>query len=290
MRYGIVIPSKARPYRLAQTLPHWLTHDLPVHIIVEREDAEPYRSALRELGLGGEASLHVLKRSNRGTGFARGAAVMLANINHYDAFIMCDDDAHCRDEDNVRGILEPVGRGFAFAVGGWTSQYGNWLPLGNEFGKEPGKLVPMNLSTDRLYALNPRLAARVGNFNSRLKVKENIALQLEAIAQLNLFWYAGTSVHIVNVGKRYDPGGISAHANGGKEEVEALERRDHRIIHERWGRPFISYPDKRMAISWKNFIPHYWSTEALQYLYDRTVTLESEAKRPPNLKRKVVRQ
>lgn len=274
-RFAVIIPTKDRPENMRRVLPKWLEHGLPVHIIVEEEDAPRYQDVLIELDLLGTVGLNILKKSNMGTGYVRWAASKLAVKLRLDAFVMSDDDVHIRPQDDPRQPLRVVASQFAMAVAGWTGQYGLWVPNGNEIGRTPGRLVPLTGGPDRVYALNPYMAGLAGGHNHRLVVFENVELNRCGVARLHKFWYASSSWHIINIGKRDDPGGIVTHA-GGVGRRHELEQRDHEVMYALWPK-YVTHFSKRYGCQWKKLIADHMGAEAAEEMWAKVPISEDLA-------------
>lgn len=247
MNYAVIIPTRDRIDILRKTLPLWLEHNLPMLLLTEPSQVQTHRALLKELGIGREILVSGHRRSNKGIGYARKRAVEIAGNFNVDAFIMADDDMKITKGD-PRKLLDFVAAGKAIICGGWMSNYGLWVPNGNELKNHDNLVIPCGGARDRVLAINTQLCLAAGNFHPGLRWLDTQEMNRRGLRAGHL-WYIHTGCHIAMVNKPRDPGGIQALYQT-EEERAAQGRKDHELTFKLWGPRYISAPPKRMSTRW----------------------------------------
>jgi hypothetical protein len=137
--------------------------------------------------------------------------------------------------------------------------------LGNETIRETSKayLVPGGMGYIT-FSLDVEMAMRIGNFDKRLHTFwEDAELIRTAMREEAVAWHVHSGVKATSIGKRHEPGGLSAFAGRRRSKQE---KECHQIVFNTWGDEYISDPSKKPRCKWQkmldDFVPH-WRKRAI---------------------------
>jgi hypothetical protein len=239
---------------LQKTVPQWIAQDMPIRLVVEKQEYREHARLVREMRWGEQVSIVQLPLSHKGLGYARMYCVEHASKSGLDAFIMCNDDCYVKPNSDAWLLIEEAEKSTTLGIGAMRPLLN--LFTGGAISRNHGPILCPGSWGLFVWGLNVNKAIEFGNYDPNLHTyAEDVDLLFEGVKH-GIPWQIHCDVEYVSVNKRYDNGGFEAVYRNNMEARLAAERKCMDIMRERWP-DYVNRPDKPVRFSWQKILNDY---------------------------------
>jgi glycosyltransferase involved in cell wall biosynthesis len=249
----VYIPTMNRIDNLRIIIPKWLDQEFQVRLVMERSEWKAHVTMKKQEGWDSSVYLLPAPLSGRGIGYARNYCVQHAKNTALEAIIMSDDDLYVHTNSDAFELIEAACEPGVLGVGATRSLHDRFT--GGAISANSGVILCPGGWGLQLFGLNVRMALACGNFDRRLhSFGEDAELARQGIKN-GIPWLAHCDVTCVQIGKRYDAGGISTRYRTPESRSDG-ERECMDIIHKMWPE-YTNAPDKKPRVAWQKLLDRY---------------------------------
>jgi hypothetical protein len=242
----VYIPTLSRAGNMMKVVPAWLQHDIPVRLVVERDQYDDY-ARLRDEQSWDRVKILKLPKLRQGIGNTRRLIVEHAAGQGLKSIIMSDDDMHPKPGTNMRMLLDSAQDHRVLGIGAVRGIHDRFT--GGAITRNSGIIICTGGWGNQLFALNVTNVLALGNFKPCFRTfLDDNDMNMCGIAA-GYPWLVHCDVWSVGFGTDKAPGGNSA-----VTPDRAVSDEESRAILASFWPKYVSRFSQRHRVSWRRML------------------------------------